>query len=229
MGLPRDRCHALSSIGSCADGKFGTGVWDRNLYFYVNYYKTGKNAAGVNIPPLYTPASPNTPDANWQNIPSLISWAATNGVTVSTISRYNVYRWELSQLATPGSSEVFRRREAAKFRKFDVDGKETGPAVDHYSYRTPRCAPGKASSTTVKDRRLLVAAVVNCQAQGVKGNTTATPSNWVDLFLTQPSLDRPNSRTGKDQIYVEVVGVAKRPNGENAFQYYFRQRPRLLK
>jgi hypothetical protein len=35
--------------------------------------------------------------------------------------------------------------------------------------------------------------------------------------------------TGKEQIYVEIAGVAKLPNGNSAFQNYLRQRPRLLR
>src|SRR3546814_8968531 len=37
MGYPRDKCHAVSTAGSCSAGKIGDGNWDRNAYFYVNY------------------------------------------------------------------------------------------------------------------------------------------------------------------------------------------------
>lgn len=37
MGYPRDICHAWSLDGSCANGKLGTGVWDVDAYWRVNY------------------------------------------------------------------------------------------------------------------------------------------------------------------------------------------------
>ena len=53
------------------------------------------------------------------------------------------------------------------------------------------------------------------------------PIGWIDLFLVQPSLNRP--RTGQDQIYVEVIGGGTKPDGTDPFQYYLKQRPRLIK
>lgn len=97
-----------------------------------------------------------------------------------------------------------------------------------YSYPTARCEPGQAATASVKDRRLLTAALVNCTAGGVKGSSSINPVGWVDLFVTEPSIDR-GTLTGKDQIYVEVIGVATKPDGGNAFQYFLRQHPRLVK
>jgi Flp pilus assembly protein TadG len=37
MGHPRDICHAVSTTGSCAGGRVGTGTWDRAAYFESNY------------------------------------------------------------------------------------------------------------------------------------------------------------------------------------------------
>ncbi|GLR47099.1 pilus assembly protein TadG-related protein [Sphingomonas astaxanthinifaciens] len=213
MGMPRDICHAISTDGDCGGtsvkSKFGDGSWDRNLYFYVNHRT------------LY-PTAPTAPNNGWQSIPSLISWANTNlagtGRTVATVTRYDVYRWELQQMAAAAIS-----RRSALITTIG-NGKN---AKDYYAYRGPACATGLAPSATVKDRRLLTAAVVNCTADNVQGSTNVKPIGWVDLFFVEPSLDR--ARTGKDQLYVEITGVAKRPNGDDAFQYYLRQRPRLLK
>ena len=53
---------------------------------------------------------------------------------------------------------------------------------------------------------------------------------WMDLFLVEPSLTRTSPySTGKEQIYVEIIGVAKQANGAPASQYYLRQRPRLIR
>jgi hypothetical protein len=196
MGLPRDICHAISADGDCTNGRFGDGSWDRNLYFQVNYGTTG---------------------TGWQSLAWLTSWVAAHpGVTIGTISRYNVYRAELDALAAGTIAS----------RHFAYSATHGSHTNDYYNYATPRCAPGSGATATVKDRRVLTAAVVNCAANGVKGSSTAPPIGWVDLFLVEPSVNRP--RTGQDQIYVEVIGAATRPDGTNAFQYYLRQRPKLV-
>lgn len=65
MGHPRDMCHAVSSSGTCSQGRIGDGVWDKNAYFSVNY-----------------------PGFNWQ-----AAMTAEYGTT--TVTRYQVYLWEI--------------------------------------------------------------------------------------------------------------------------------------
>src|SRR3546814_15322634 len=69
MGYPRDKCHAVSTAGSCSAGKIGDGNWDRNAYFYVNY---------------------NWGSADWPGYTS----TATNPLP-SNPTRYQVYNWEI--------------------------------------------------------------------------------------------------------------------------------------
>ena len=209
MGLPRDICHAISASGDCTNGRFGDGNWDRNLYFHINYGTTG---------------------TAWQSLGWLSSWATTNGVTLSSISRYNVYRAEVAAiqagtLLNAGGTDAKRR--LAETRS-NGNGNGNGNTTNFYAYGNARCAPAQAATSTIKDRRLLTAAVVNCTAGNVKGSSSITPMGWVDLFLVEPSLNR-GTLTGQDQIYVEVKGVATKPNGDSAFQYFLRQRPRLVK
>ena len=53
---------------------------------------------------------------------------------------------------------------------------------------------------------------------------------FLDVFLVEPSLSRTTPyATDKEQIYAEIISVAKLPNGNSAFQNYLRQRPRLLR
>jgi Flp pilus assembly protein TadG len=207
MGSPRDICHAISSDGDCGGtaSRFGNGAWDRNLYFKVNYGTSG---------------------TGWQSLAWLTSWGAANGVAIDgNISRYNVYRAEVSAI----QNGTLRRADGttdAKKRNAEVQG-SGGNAADYYSYANARCASPQAATATVKDRRVLTAAIVNCQADGLGGNSTVHPIGWMDIFLVEPSLGR--SRTSASQIYVEIIGGATRPDGSNAFQYYLKQRPRLIK
>jgi len=205
MGSPRDICHAVSTGGDCTQGRFGNGSWDRNLYFKVNYGTSG---------------------TGWQSLSWLSTWATTNSVTLASISRYNVYRAEAAAIQAGtlrNVSVVDAKRRLAE----SVQIGNSGNFKDYYSYANARCAAGQAASNTVKDRRVLTAAVVNCVAGSVQGSTHIAPIGWIDLFLVEPSINRP--RTGADQIYVEVIGGATRPDGGAPFQYYLKQRPRLIK
>lgn len=134
IGYPRDMCHAVSANGTCASGRIGDGLWDRNAYFYVNYgsgfdWRTAMTSAGYN---------PNT------------------------VTRYQVYQWELTNAAslihtprsagsgttaygspicwsgtpsggiTPGGSNVDRRRISAAIvncQQNSVNGSSTNVPV----------------------------------------------------------------------------------------------------
>jgi hypothetical protein len=157
MGHPRDMCHAISTNGSCAGGRIGNGVWDRNAYFHVNYgsgfdWRSAMTSAGYN------------PD---------------------TVTRYEVYRWEIDNPA-------------------NIDAPRTIGSLT--AYGAPVCqAPGLTPGAATPDRRRLTIAVVNCLANNVRGRSTNVPVNeWVDVFLVEPSLNR--ARTSSGEIYVEVIG-----------------------
>lgn len=66
MGYPRDICHAApDSVSGYCSSPVGTGAWDRNAYFKVNY--------------------PSWPYG---------SWPANTGLPANA-TRYEVYRWEM--------------------------------------------------------------------------------------------------------------------------------------
>jgi len=54
MGHPRDICHALSAPGACAEGRLGTGIWDRAAYFQSNYGANFPWAATTALGPRVT-------------------------------------------------------------------------------------------------------------------------------------------------------------------------------
>lgn len=184
------------TTGGCDDGNFGDGNWDRTTYFSANH------------PGDLTAAA---------------TWA---GKTDATVSRYDVYKWELDNKATRLSAQLLNPSdEAVK--------KVTGPRVS-YTY-TNYCAYSQpvngtiyTSSTTQKDRRVLTVAVVNCSGLNGKGNVKVR--KWIDVFLVEASLNRtfPYS-TGQSQIYGEIIGIATKPDGSSAFQYYSRNQPYLVK
>jgi Flp pilus assembly protein TadG len=200
MGFPRDDCHAGSYNGTCTKGNFGDGLWAYSTYFNVNY-------GSANGPTLLSQAV-----------------AASGRSSASKLTRYDVYKWEIATSHTgPGP--------AVTIQQLNPQGNPTGKTKTFKSFSAPICAAGKAESAAngVKDRRVLTAAVVNCTAQGIKGSTPITQApKWVDLFLTEPSVNR-NGLTKANQIYVEVIGPGTRPGGGDAYQYFGRNKPVLLR
>jgi Flp pilus assembly protein TadG len=188
-------------INNCPNcSKFGDGAWDRAAYI-----------AAVH------PAD------------SVAAIAAAVGKTATTLIRYDVYKWELAdkanRLATKG---VDLTPSPVPYKKKGSTGTGTYTFTNQCSYPQPKNGTPVAPSSTQKDRRVLTVAAVDCT--GLNGKSDVIVKQWVDVFLVEPSLTRTSPyATGKEQIYIEIVGVAKLPNGNSAFQNYLRQRPRLLR
>ncbi|QDZ08650.1 hypothetical protein FPZ24_15225 [Sphingomonas panacisoli] len=126
------------------------------------------------------------------NYGSAYDWRAAMtaaGYNPNTVTRYQVYKWELanpSRISTPRAVGSMN------------------------SYGTPVCwsgtpATGITPGGSNVDRRRISAAVVNCTASGVNGNSTNVPVvKWVELFLVEPSVNR--TRTNQGDIYAEIIG-----------------------
>jgi Flp pilus assembly protein TadG len=191
MGHPRDVCHARDDDDQndnyCAGGRMGDGEWDRNLYFYVNH---GPGGSG-----LFTPAVAGTPDANWQNIASLDTFADDNGITLADITRYQVYLWEIEQI-NAGVLNPYTSHTTTQ-------GQNTTTHRNHGKPVSPHV--GMPASATQLDRRISAVAVVNCVANAVAGQSkNVTVAKWVEVFFVEPSLARPG-KTNAGDIYVEII------------------------
>ena len=206
MGYPRDECHAISINGSCTyngitPAKIGNGTWDRNAYFNVNY---GWSST----------AWPN-------NINS-----GVNPISTSTPSRYQVYLWEIANRGTTiGGKTILGDRQ--------VGGTQPSTPVSH---RQPVCSPlqspasnGVVPGGTNVDRRRISAAVLNCHAYDVHGGggTVYPVLKWIEFFLVEPSLQRPN--TDANDVYVEIIGETSLGAGSSAGQVVRRDTPYLVK
>jgi len=112
------------------------------------------------------------------------------------------------------------------------DPSATGNAL--VSYGQPQCSAaqgygsGQVPNATTPDRRRITVAVVNCLANGVKGNSTGVPvEKWIDVFLVEPSLQR--ARTNDGDIYAEIIGESLNGGSANASQVVMHQVPYLIK
>ena len=129
----------------------------------------------------------------------------------ATPTRYQVYQYEA---ANPGSRLQIQT--------------ETGDTSRPQPYcRTPVVPVG---SLTRADRRVLSVAVVNCT--GANLNNPITPVKWVDVFLTEPSVNRKQagglSITEQSDVYVEVIRATTLGGGGSAAQLIRRDVPYLV-
>ena len=153
--------------------------------------------------------------------------AAHPTVPSGLLTRYAIYQWERDN---PGSG---LQPLLANADDPATEGSCSGPAANRrcdYTWTNYCAYPSPIKGTynaTPKDRRLLTVAVVDCSADTGGGHVFPV-DRWMDVFLTEPSWDRDVPFTRASQIYSEVVGLATKPDGTNAFQFFGRQKAVLL-
>lgn len=185
--------------GTCAGGNYGDGTWGRAAYFAA-------------LHPSDTVAAV----------------ATAMGKTAATLMRWDVYKWELADKANRMKALLTNPGDAPSFKEKGNSGNGTWTFTNKCAYPYPVNGTAVVASATQKDRRVLTIAAVDCA--GMNGKSPARVKRFVDVFLVEPSLSRSTPyATGSSQIYAEIISAASKPNGENAYQYYLRQRPRLLK
>jgi Flp pilus assembly protein TadG len=136
-------------------------------------------------------------------------------------TRYQVYRWEMANAAT----------------ELPTSGRSVpGSGID---YGQPICkGPGISPGGTAPDRRVFPVSVINCT--GLSGKKPVTPLDTVDVFLTEPSVDRSvTTGSGKDKvtthytnlgdIYVEIIGHTSQGTGQTNNQFVRRDKPYLIR
>jgi len=195
IGYPRDLCHAVSVDGSCTNPLIGNGDWDIDAYFKVNYDWDRSQWMS------------NTFDEDGNPL-------AATAADVPTVSRYDVYKWEMANPTTT----------------IDVDRVVASTDV---SIGRPVCrGTGITPNGNTPDRRRVAVAVVNCIAQGLRGHeTNVQVRKWLDVFLVEPAIARgngPNQRTRNGDIYSEVISVSS-AGGEETAQVIRRDVPYLIR
>lgn len=211
MGHPRDLCHAVSQAGVCpGNGIVGTGVWDRDAYFWINY--------------------------NWNNA----TWKTRTGLTddpaaANYATRYKVYLWEAANPLPDGAAGTIGIGKNQPVQVVQGSGFATrytsswtgnSPAPER-TCRDPGVPP---PADPLTDRRATSVAVVDCT--GLNGRDVVPPLEWMDVFLVEPTYSRgtgSGARTDNGDIYVEVIGPRPLPGvNENLGQVIRRDVPRLI-
>jgi Flp pilus assembly protein TadG len=208
MGHPRDMCHAVSINGSCTGGQIGDGVWDRDAYFRTNYLRSDGT---------------RWTSAQWQTNTGLSPTVAATAANYA--SRYNVYNWEIAHRdqVIDGVTILGPNPAGASGNTKVAYGKPVCSPTEGYG-------PGSVPGGATPDRRRISAAVVNCIANDVHGNSTGLPvAKWIELFLVEPSLNRNSGKTNAGDVYVEVISETQAGAGATAGQVVRRDVPYLIK
>ena len=186
-GLPEDT--TFPNLG----GAEGNGQWDCGDYWAINH-PHGPTAATVGT--------------------------ALGGVcgapAQTTVSRYQVYRYEIGQGSSVGGiSDWSGRNGWASNGQPDPQGSRSPPGQFQTESGAPFCAnargvSGVDTTTGGVDRRNLIVPIINCLAQTALGNiagageSSETPvAAFVKFFMTQPY-----SALNDGNLYGEITGAA---------------------
>lgn len=208
----RDTCHYNGTCPVLGGAQnFGDGAWDLTGYIAANH-------------PSETAAT--------------IAAAIGGGATASTLTRYQVYQWEIANKA---SGKLDPRQIGAPTVTWrDQGANRTWTIVKQCAFNKPMYAT--AAEATAKDRRVLPIVAANCE--NLKGKGQAFEDYIIlrvfDVFLTEPSLQRSALQTGvpgatvdpatdDKEIYGEVIGPGDPVGSGGGFQYYTRNRPYLVR
>lgn len=161
---------------------------------------------------------------------------AGNADLGASVTRYQTYLWEA---------------EAANIAtRLPVSGNAGNGNYTAYGQPQNRClAPGVSPDPAGSDRRRITAAVVNCrrvsQTTGLNGKKDLPVAGYIDLFLTEPVIDRSkctgngctpafggtnyvNDYASNKDIYAEIIGASGTGQGGAIPQISRRDVPRLI-
>jgi len=177
----------------------------RDLCHYDTYSRTCSVANGTSGTPN---ATNKYGDGNWARGDY---WNKNHsGVTPPTGSslwtRYETYLWELQTSSIPNNLGA-------------------GTA---FQYGQPVCSSGTIVPGT--DRRVISVALVENCASLSGASRTVDVSNWVDMFLVEPTMDGRGNGATKDSIYMEIIGrTAGTGTGSQTAQTIRRDVPYLVR
>lgn len=174
---PYTGAQAQQAMGLPRDGAFtgivGNGTWNYAEYFRVNHGGNGTTG--------------------WRPT----DWAGVTGLSSAVKpTRYDVYRYEIeaSKIVKPGQTIGNSAQKTLENGNPQCYGGAVNDTVHWFPNR-------QADISLLDDRRALLGAVINCNANDrLNGRASFKPSEFVLLFLTEPM-----ENTGNSAIHAEVL------------------------
>ncbi|QJF51798.1 Tad domain-containing protein [Roseobacter ponti] len=167
-------------------GRFGTGLWDVNGYIETNHGQITTTDSDGNEVEVSAPS---------YMYDELVTYVASN----PTASRYDIYKEEIRQATLVDVDGNVTYRDIFENRD------ETGSAQCSAPSNVIPFDPDNQASI---DRRLFVAAAIDCDANPISGAQKNVPvKEFVKIFLTQP-VGESTTNPPNFEFYVEVVGSA---------------------
>lgn len=127
----------------------------------------------------------------------------------TTMTRYDMYRWEIDNNRVPGSAQN-------PFTALASGDKMEGRPVCNTA----------APSDPLRDRRVFTVAVVNNCASLHGTSTPAQIGSWIQVFFVEPGMNGRGNGSTQGEIYMEVIGNANVGTGG---QIVRRDTPYLVK
>lgn len=200
-GMPPDNCFYTGTCSFNSQTNIGNGTWDYQTYYETNHSNDGNTTNAY-------------PPTNWPG-----------GTAPTTPTRYETYRYEL-ETTPPGSTTLPNSvveagqtiiNGAKKANTTTENGGVPPPSGKECYSGTPPSdgisylgandglnADGSVKTSLLNDRRVMLLAMVDCNAQTVSGRTTIKPADYAYVFMVNPYGTDPTG--GNKTMDFEVIG-----------------------
>jgi Flp pilus assembly protein TadG len=133
-----------------------------------------------------------------------------------SISRYEAFMWERDT-----ATDLIEPVVVAE----GVEGSAGGTKRKIYcAYPNPVEADPFPATSDQKDRRVITVGAVACEDGYPNGSKPVRILRWVDLFVV-----RPVNGSSETEFFTEIIGPARKANGDSGFQYFGRKKPVLIR
>lgn len=205
-GMPPDNCFYTGTCSFNGQTNIGDGNWDYKTYYETNHSNDGNTTSAY-------------PPTNWPG-----------GTAPTTPTRYETYRYELE--TTPPGSTTYPNSVVETGQTIIGGAKNASTTTENGGVPPPSGAKnecysgtppsdgisylgandglnpdGSVKTSLLNDRRVLLLAMVDCNAQTVSGRTSITPADYAYAFMVNPyGTDPTGPNNGNHTMDFEVIG-----------------------
>jgi hypothetical protein len=193
-----------------------------------NKFKPDDGKKAMGFPPGSAGTYPDQPGVSGDTWDRSGYWTLNHGTALPTIASVSN---PVSSTAPPSRYDVYRYEIDHDLVGDHAGNNNNGETGDPACYQGP-----SADITEDPDRRVIVAAIVNCTADAGKitGKSTLRPDTYVSIFLTNPvqktdpKADDDDANASEKPINFEVVDVAG-PKGNGTMDKFLHDEAQLYR